>query len=369
MDSSCDSIGIDVPESLLLSNKKEEPIVQNDTRIAVDIAKNVFEIAVSEQPGRVSRNCRLKRHQFLEFFAQQPAATVVMEACGSAHGWARRIEQLGHRVILLPPHQVRPYVQRNKTDRTDAKGILEASRNDEIRPVPVKTVPQQVLTSLHRLRQGWMTERTARLNALRGLLRELCVFIPVGAENVVPAVWALIEDADSELPDALRPHFAAACQEIRDIEARIKQVERQLEALAQQLPPVVYLLSIPGIGLLTATALVAFIGDVRRFPSGRHLASYLGLTPREYSSGLKRYLGRISKRGDGYLRCLLIHGARSVLLHARTRQPDRLRVWAHKLGTTHVHNKAAVAVANKLARIIWAVWSRSQPYAQLETAA
>jgi transposase len=368
MDSSCDSVGIDVPESLLVSTK-EEPIVQNDTRIGVDIAKAVFQIAVSRRPGRVDRCERLRRGQFLEFFAQQPAATVFMEACGSAHYWARRIEQLGHRVVLLPPHQVRPYVKRNKTDRTDAKGILEASRNEDIRPVPIKTVPQQELTSLHRMRQGWMTERTARMNALRGLLRELGVFIPVGAENVVPTVWALIEDADAELPDALRPVFAEACQEIRQIEGRIKLVERQLEALAPQLPAVDHLLSIPGIGLLTATALVAFIGDVRRFPSGRHLASYLGLTPREFSSGLKRYLGRISKRGDGYLRCLLIHGARSVLHHARNKQPDRFRTWAHKLAKTHVHNKAAVAVANKLARLVWAVWSRQQPYHQTQAAA
>ena len=345
------------------------PIMSNDTRIAVDVAKAVFEVAVSDRPGHVSRHERPTRAQFLPFMAQQPAATVIMEACGSAHYWARRLQELGHRVVLLPPHHVRPYIRRNKTDRTDAKGILEASRNEDIRPVPIKSVAQQVVTSLHRLRQGWMTERTARLNALRGLLRELGVFISVGAEKVVPAVWELVEDADSELPDALRSVFAAACQEIRDIEARIKQVERQLEALAQQLPAVVCLLSIPGIGLLTATALVAFIGDVRRFPSGRHLASYLGLTPREYSSGLKRYLGRISKRGDGYLRTLLIHGARSVLLHARTKQPDRLREWAHKLSKSHVHNKAAVAVANKLARIVWAVWSRQQPYGQIQSAA
>ena len=336
--------------------------MQNDTRIAVDVAKAVFEIAGSDRPGRVSRRERLRRGEFLEFFAQQPPTTVVMEACGSAHYWGRRIEQLGHHVVLLPPHQVRPYVKRSKTDRTDAKGILEASRNEDIRPVPIKTVPQQVLTSLNRLRQGWMTERTARLNALRGLLRELGVFIPVGARQVVPTVWALLEDADSDLPDVLRPLFAEACHEIREIEARVKRVERQLEALAEQLPAVTLLLSIPGIGLLTATALVAFIGDIRRFPSGRHLASYLGLTPREYSSGLKRYLGRISKRGDGYLRSLLIHGARSVLFHTRTQQPDRLRQWAHQLAKTHVHNKAAVAVANKLARIVWAVWSRLQPY-------
>src|SRR5262245_32481280 len=207
MDSSCDVVGIDVPKSLL-PRQKEEPIMDNDTRIAVDVAKAVFEIAVSDRPGHVCRRERLPRAQFLPFMAQQPAASVVMEACGSAHYWGRRLEALGHRVRLLPPHQVRPYVRRNKTDRTDAKGLLEASRNDDIRPVPVKSVSQQVLTSLHRLRSGWMLERTARLNALRGLLRELGVFIPMGSRQVVPAVWLLIEDADSELPEALRPLFA-----------------------------------------------------------------------------------------------------------------------------------------------------------------
>ena len=342
--------------------------MSNDTRIAVDVAKAVFEIAISDRPGRVSRRERPKRHEFLPFLAQQPPATVVMEACGSAHYWAREIQKLGHQVVLLPPHHVRPYIRRNKTDRTDAKGILEASRNDDIRPVPVKTVNQQVLTSLHRLRSGWMLERTARLNALRGLLRELGVFIPMGSREVVPAVWAVIEDADSNLPDALRSIFAEACREIREIEARVKLVERQLEALAEQLPAVEQLQTIPGVGLLTATALVGFIGDIRRFPTARHFASYLGLTPREYSSGLKRNLGRISKRGDGYLRTLLIHGARSVLVHARTQQPDRLRAWASALATIHVHNKVAVALANKLARIVWAVWKNERPFALMAKA-
>jgi transposase len=336
--------------------------MSNDTRIAVDVAKAVFEVAVSDRPGHVIRRERPRRDQFLALLAQQPAATVVMEACGSAHYWGRQLQAMGHRVVLLPPHHVRPYIRRNKTDRTDAKGILEASRNEDIRPVPVKTVAQQVLTSLHRLRSGWMLERTARLNALRGLLRELGVFIPVGARQVVPAVWALIEDADSELPEPLRSIFAEACREIRDIEARVKMIERQLEATAEQLPAVAHLRTVPGVGLLTATALLAFIGDIRRFPSGRHLASYLGLTPREYSSGLKRNLGRISKRGDSYLRTLLIHGARSVLLHARQQRPDRLREWAYALGQRSVHNKAAVAVANKLARIVWAVWTKGQPF-------
>lgn len=343
--------------------------MQNHTAIAADVAKAVFEVALSDRPGHVCRRARLPRAQVLEFFAQQPAATVVMEACGSAHFWGREFHKLGHRVVLLPPHQVRPYVRRNKTDRTDAKGILEAFRNADIKPVPVKSVAQHALTALHRLRSGWIAERTARINALRGLLRELGVFLPLGPRKVVPLVWAHIEDADSALPDSLRPVFAEACREIRDIEARIKLVESELKVLAEQLPPVAFLLTIPGIGLLTATALVAFIGDIHRFPSGRHLASYLGLTPREYSSGLKRYLGRISKRGDGYLRTLLIHGARSLLLHARKSQPDRLRLWAHALERTHVHNKAAVAVANKLARIVWAVWTRQRPYERMAPAA
>jgi transposase len=264
---------------------------------------------------------------------------------------------------------VRPYVQGNKTDRTDVKGILEAHRNAAITPVPVKSIPQQSLATMHRFRSGWMMERTARLNAVRGLLRELGIFIPLGAREVVPAVWAQLEDADSALPPVLRRIFAEACQEIRDIEARIKKVDQELAALADETPAVVWLLTIPGVGLLTATALVAFLGDIRRFPSGRHLASYLGLTPREYSSGLKRRLGRISKRGDGYLRTLLIHGARSVLVHARKQQPDHLRAWAHALAKTHIHNKAAVAVANKLARIVWAVWTRNVPYELIPKAA
>src|SRR4030095_3486149 len=233
MDSFNDSVGIDVPESLLCRQRRS-PSMQNDTRIAVDLAKTVFEIAVSSRPGCVSRRERLPRAQFLNFLALQQRATVVMEAGGSAHYWGRRIEGLGHRVVLLPPHHVKPYVRRNKTDRTDAKGILEASRNEEIRAVPVKTVAQQVLTSLHRLRSGWMKERTARINVLRGLLREFGVFIPLGARQVVAAAWTLLEDADADVPDALRPFFAELCREIREIEAPLPPGGRTLEAHRSQ---------------------------------------------------------------------------------------------------------------------------------------
>ena len=271
--------------------------MEKHTVVAVDIAKVVFDVAVSHEPGRVAETCRLSRKVFLLFFAQMPAATVVMEACGSAHFWARKLHELGHRVVLLPPHQVRPYVVRNKTDRTDAKGILEAYRNADIRPVPVKSVSQQVLVILHRFRSGWLGARTAHINTLRGLLRELGLVIPVGAEKVLPQVRALIGDADSGIPEALRPVLAAACEEIQTLSERIKMTERQIEAIAEQTPVVERLWSIPGIGLLIATALVAFVGDIHRFPSGRHFASYLGLTPREYSSGLRRRLGRIFQAG------------------------------------------------------------------------
>ena len=240
-----------------------------------------------------------------------------MEACASAHYWARRIEELGHVVVLLPPQYVRPYVVRNKTDRTDVDALLEAFRNEQIRPVPIKTVTQQVLGTLHRLRSGWLRDRTRAINSLRGLLRELGFFIPEGGKHVLPDAWEIIQDPKRGLPDALMPSMSSLCQDIVSHSTRIEEIEAQLEALAKQVPVVARLRSVPGIGLLTATALYAFIGDVSRFPSGRHMASFVGLTPREYSSGLRRRLGRISKRGDVYLRMLLIHGARSVLWHAK----------------------------------------------------
>ena len=187
--------------------------------------------------------------------------------------------------------------------------------------------------------------------------------IPEGIEKVLPQVRLLVEDADSGLPDSLRHTLTDACDEIECLGARIRQAERQLEAVAEQTPVVERLRSIPGIGLMPSTALVAFVGDVRRFPSARHFASYLGLTPREYSSGLRHRLGRISKRGDSYLRLLLVHGARSVLCHAKKATThDRLRTWALKLQSRSRHNKAAVALANKLARIAWAVWRNGGEY-------
>ena len=289
---------------------------------------------------------------------------MVMEACGSSHYWGREIEKLGHEVKLISPQYVTPYVQRNKNDGTDVKALLEADRNSDIHAVPIKTVAQQQLTGLHRLRSGWMETRTSRINMLRGLLREFGFVIPVGAHRLVPSVMGLVEDADVDIPSVLREMFYQVCEEIRELEARKRSLEEELLALAQQTPDVERLQSIPGIGLLTATALVGFVGDIQRFPSGRHFASYLGLTPREHSSGERRRLGRINKCGDSYLRTLLIHGGRSLLwsAHRRNAKPSPLQLWELKIHETRGHNKAIVALANKLARTVWAVWKRGSQY-------
>ena len=312
--------------------------------IAVDLAKNVFEIGISTRPGRVDKTYRLSRVKFLDFFAKQEQSTVVMEACGSAHHWGREFEKLGHKVVLISPQYVTPYVVRNKTDRADVKGILEAYRNSEIHPVPIKTIAQQQLTALHRIRSTWIQSRTKRINMVRGLLREFGFVIPMGARNLVPGVMGLIEDADTDIPPVVREMFHQVCGEIRELESRIQSVEHELEALARQMPEVERLRTIPGVGLLTATAMVGFVGDIRRFRSCRHFASYLGLTPREYSSGNQRRLGRISKRGDIYLRTLLIHGGRSLLwnAHRKSATPTPLQRWGLHLHKLRGHNKATV---------------------------
>jgi len=337
--------------------------VQKSTTIAVDLAKNVFQVAVSHYPGKVSESHRLSRAQFLAFFAQRQPSLVVLEACGSAHFWARQLQQQGHRVRLLPPDQVRAYVPRNKTDAADARAILEAHRNEKICTVPVKTVEQQVLTSLHRMRSSWVGERTAKGNLVRGLLRELGLTIPVGAHRVVPQVRVWLAQEPSPVPQALHRALEEACQQISGLAEQIRGIEAQLRALARQIPLVARLMTIPGVGLLIATALVGLVGDMLRFATCRHFSSFIGLTPRERSSGARRWLGRISKAGDVYLRTLLIHGARSALSAAqRRREPDALGAWAVKVAAKSGFNKATVALANKMARIVWAVWCREKVY-------
>jgi transposase len=357
----------DEPHQLTpISNQEETDM--DATTVAVDLAKTVFELAIANAQWRIVSRQRLNRTQFTRFLAETSATHVVMEACGMAHYWGRVAQQHGHRVTLLPPAYVRPYVRRNKTDRADAEAILEAVRSGEMPSVAVKRVEQQALVALHRVREQWMTTRTARINTLRGILREHGVLLPAGARAAVQAVPRLLEEATTTLPQHLRTVLTSVHAEIRALETRIAELEHQLRALAVADPVVERLMTIPGIGLLTATALVGSVGHIHAFRRARQFASWLGLTPREHSSGTRRHLGGISKRGDGYLRCLLTHGARAVLVAAQRRKAaaqtlTRFHHWAVTVRDRRGHNKATIAVANKLGRIVWAVWQKDVPFA------
>jgi transposase len=337
------------------------------TTVGVDLAKNCFQVVEADSSYRIVQRARLTRKRFVHWMANHVPCTVVMEACGSAHYWARVCGSHGHEVKLLPAQHVRAYVRRNKTDAADAAALIEASRSEQIRTVAPKSVEQQALQQLHRLRAQWNTARVARINALRGMLREFGIDIPVGVRRGLPAIAATLESAENGVPDVLRPFIAEILGEIDQLAEKAKQIERALDALTAEDPVVQRLQQLPGIGLIASTGLRAAISDIHRFSTARHLASWLGLTAREHSSGQKRRLGGISKQGDVYLRMLLIHGARAVLLAAkrtaaRGAQLDCLRTWALQAQARIGHNKAVVALANKLARICWATWKHERDF-------
>ena len=332
--------------------------------LGVDLAKNCFQVSLSFGDGSIIERHRFNRAQFTEFIAQSPASRVLFEACGTAHHWARTLASLGHDVELLPAQHVRPYRRGNKNDRRDADALLEAGRCDNIESVPIKSEAQQAVIQLHRLREQWKMTRTARINSLRGALREFGVDLPVGAVNAVKYAPGHLD----ALPGHLRVALQAVLQEIETLQLRLLAVERSLEEIAAEDAAVKRLRQVEGIGLLNATAMVATAGSASHFPSGRQFAAWLGITPRESSSGFRRNLGRITKRGDVYLRTLLIHGARSVLTRAKQlnridpTRLSRLQKWGLQLQRRIGHNKAAVALANKLARICWAVWRTDTAY-------
>ena len=335
--------------------------------IAVDLAKHVFEIAVATRAGRISERKRFTRGQFEEFWTKRAPCRVVMEACASAHFWARFLIARGFNVVLLPPGYVKPYRRRNKTDRADCEALLEADRCAGIKPVTVKSKDQQALLALHRVRAQWMASRTARINTMRGLLVEFGVRAAVGAERFLKDLPALLGRKQAQLPQRLCRTVLTLYEEVRELEQRIETLETDLEGVTLEQPVIQTLRTIPGIGLLTATALYATIGNIHAFGSGRQLACWLGLTPREHSSGGQHRLGRISKQGDPYLRMLLVHGARSALNAARRRdhagQPlTRLQSWSLERARSGHSNKATVALANKLVRIVWAVWYHDRAF-------
>jgi len=336
--------------------------------VGVDLAKNVFQLVVADRHWRPLESHRLTRAQFERWFANRDVTLVVMEACGSAHHWARWLQTLSIEVRLLPPRYVRAYVRRNKTDAADAAALLEAARCADLHPVRVKSVEQQALQALHRTRSLWQADRTRRINTLRGYCREFGIAIAQGARLGLEQISRVLAEPHTRLPDMLRPTMRLIVEEVRLLEARIATLERELAALARHSAACTTLLSIPGIGLLTATAMVAATsGNVAHFVDARHFASWFGLTPRESSSGERRRMGRLSKQGDRYLRMLLTHGARSVLRAAaaaalRGRPPEGLRAWALQVQARTNHNKACCALANKLARIAYACLRDQLPY-------
>lgn len=330
------------------------------TTLAIDLAKDVFELAFADASGRIIERKRLTRRAFVRCLDNSPPLQLVMEACGSAHYWGRRFQAQGHSVRLLPAGDVRPYVRRNKTDRADAAGLIEAARCEQIHPVPVKSPRQQGLQALHRVREQLKAQRTACINLMRGVLREFGVAIPEGAAKVAAAVRDALEDGENDLPMTLRATLAEQLEHMAWLADGMAGIERRLAEEAAQDVAVQRYQTLPGVGLITATAVRASVGELARFRSGRHLSAWLGLVPREHSSGRQRRLGSITKRGDAYLRTLLIHGGRAVLRAARIRERtgqvlDPLQAWALKVQQRQGHNRAAVAVANKLARRLWAL--------------
>ena len=334
-------------------------------RIGLDIAKLNFQVHGVDAFGRDVFNKKLLRHQVLNFFANLPACVVGLEACGGAHYWAREIAKLdtGHAVHLISPRQIRPFVLNNKTDAADARAICEVVGRPSTRFVAPKTIEQQDMGAWHRIRERTVRARTALVNQIRGLLHEHGIIIPQGISHARRQLPVLVEDLDNRLSMVARDYLSELYTELVDLDARIEKYEQRLFGLSRQNEICKRLLQIPGIGPLTASAMVAHAGDGRQYKNGREFAASLGLTPHEHSSGGKQKLLGISKRGNGYLRKLLIQGARIVTRHSLIREapPEDYRTrWLQELAGRRGKMVAAVAQANKTARIAWNVLRGSE---------
>lgn len=334
------------------------------TRIGLDIAKNLFQVHGVDKHGKTVMRKQLRRAELLAFFAQLPACVVGMEACAGSPDWARRLRQLGHDARLMAAQFVSPYRKGGKTgknDKTDAEAICEAVGRPSMRFVPVKSVEQQAVLSVHRVRDSAVAARTALVNQIRGLLGEFGVVLPQGRERLQRALPTLLEEADNELPPLFRAVLAELAERLRELNERIGQYDELVAAQAAVMPQARRLMCMPGIGPVSATALVASVGDAREFASAREFAAWLGLVPRQYSSGGTSRLAGISKRGDGYLRRLLVHGARAVLRTAAGKD-DGLSRWAVALKARRGENVAAVALAAKQARRVWAMLAKDRDF-------
>lgn len=336
----------------------------NATCIGLDIAKQVFQVHGVDEHGHVVLRKTLKRKQVLTFFANLPPCLIGVEAGGGSHYWARELTRLGHEVKLIAPQFVAPYRKSGKAgknDQNDAEAICEAVGRPNMRFVPIKSEEQQAVLTLHRARELAVSERTALVNQIRGLLGEFGVVVASGRERFEKELPVLLADLDNGLPVLARETFTNLASRLRGLNEQVTEYDQRLQQLARGSEPVQRLMEVEGIGPVTATAVVATVGDGHEFHSGREFAAWLGLTPRQSSSGGKSRLGGITKRGNEYLRRLFIHGARSVLRLTGSRA-DRKSRWAEGVKGRRGDNIAAVALAAKHARIIWALVTRGEAY-------
>ena len=331
------------------------------TTVGIDIAKNVVCNHGVDARGHVVVKKRLARQKVLPFMAQLPPCLIGMEASGGAHYWAREFTQLGHTVKLMAPQFVKPYVQSQKNDPNDAAGICEAVERPRMRGVPVKSIPQQDVQALHRIRERQITARTALINQIRGLLTEYGIVIPQRASQVRHKLPMVLEDAENGLTATAREWLHALAEELQALDQRIAATDQQIERVFEADEACQRLAQLPGIGPLTATALVAAVGAGSEFKNGRQFAAWLGLVPRQHSTGGKTTLLGMTKRGNCYLRTLLIHGARAVL-RVVDRKTDTRSRWLQGVKARRGMNCASVAQANKTARIAWALLAKGDRY-------
>ena len=331
------------------------------TVIGLDLAKRVFQVHGADGDGQPVLRRKLRRSQVLTFFSELPPCLIGMEACASAHHWARELQGLGHEVRLIPPQYVRPFVKTNKNDAADAEAICEAVTRPTMRFAPVKSAEQQSVLMLHRARELLVRQRTMLINALRGHCAEFGLIAAQGISSATDLIRIIDDPEDTRLPGLAREALGLLVEQLNAVRSRIKALEAHLLVWHRSNAACQRLETIPGVGVMTATALVATIGDGSQFHSGRQLSAWLGLVPRQHSSSGKDKLGRISKRGDGYIRRLLVHGARTVLRWRRAK-PEAEAGWAEQLLARRPTNVVLVAMANKTARVAWAMLRHQREY-------
>ena len=331
------------------------------TTVGIDLAKSVFSVHGVDQHGKGALKRQVRREQLFEVMAKLEPCLVGMEACSGAHHFARRLSELGHQARIMAPRFVQPYRKSQKNDGNDAEAICEAVARPSMRFVAIKSEEQQALLVVHRVRKALVDERTGYINSLRGMLCEFGIVLPKGRYQLRARLPQVLLDENDQLPGLAREIFTDLAQRIGELDQHILAYDRRIEALVRQSEPAQRLLKIPGIGPVSASALVASVGDAKMFSNGRQFAAWLGLVPRQYTTGGKVRLGRISKRGDVYLRTLLVHGTRAVLC-ASKQPPTALSVWVQQLRARRGLKKAAVALAAKNARIAWALLARGEDY-------